>query len=120
MTAHFNRIARLVEGYVGSPWASLLAVLIVVVWALAGPLFGWSDTWQLVINTGTTVVTFLMVFLIQSTQTQDTRAMQVKMDELLRAVGGARSSLAGAEDLTQEELRVIKDELVDAARREGC
>src|SRR3954453_2407303 len=87
----------------GSPWAFLLAVLIIVVWGVTGPLFGFSDTWQLVINTGTTIVTFLMVFLIQNTQNRDATAMHLKLDELLRAQQEARTSLATLEEMPDEQ-----------------
>src|SRR5215475_10485679 len=89
----FDRFARYVERQVGSPITFALAIAVVLIWAITGPLFGWSDTWQLVINTGTTVVTFLMVFVIQSTQSRDTRALHVKLDELIRVNQAARNSM---------------------------
>ena len=92
----------------GSPVTFGLALGIVVVWAVTGPLFGWSDTWQLVINTGTTIVTFLMVFLIQSTQTRDTQALHLKLDELIRVNRAARNSLLNLEDLSESELADAK------------
>ena len=95
---------------VGSPWAFGIASLIVIVWAITGPKFHYSDTWQLVINTGTTIVTFLMVFLIQNTQNRDTRAVHLKLDELLRAVRGARNSLMNLESLSDEELDRLQKE----------
>jgi len=88
-----------------------MAVIIVVVWAVTGPLFGYSDTWQVVINTGTTIVTFLMVFLIQATQNRDTTAIQIKLDELILATGKARNRLIAAEDLSDEELELVKKEI---------
>jgi low affinity Fe/Cu permease len=100
----FRVCAQWIANGVGSPWAFLLAMITIVAWALTGPLFGYSDTWQLVINTATTVVTFLMVFLIQNTQNRDNKAVQLKLDELLRGVKGARTSLVNLESLSDEEL----------------
>jgi Predicted small integral membrane protein len=94
----------------GSPWAFLLAILAILAWACLGPAFHFSDTWQLVINTATTIVTFLMVFLIQNTQNRDTRAMQLKLDELLRGLKGARTSLVGLEELSDDELERLQKE----------
>ena len=91
----------------GRPLTFLLAVVVVIVWGVTGPLFGFSDTWQLVINTGTTIITFLMVFLIQNTQNRDTVAMQVKLDELIRAMKGAHTALLDLEELNDEELAQI-------------
>src|SRR6185436_6538868 len=92
------------------PWAFLLALLVVIVWAATGPLFGFSEVWQLVINTGTTIITFLMVFLIQNTQNRDAKAMHLKLDELLRGVEGARTGMVDLEDLSDEELKKLQDE----------
>jgi len=100
----FRKFAQQTSMVVGSPWAFLTALLVILVWALTGPIFGFSDTWQLVINTGTTIVTFLMVFLIQNTQNRDAKAIHLKLDELLRAVEGARTRLVDLEDLPDEEL----------------
>lgn len=88
----------------GSPWVFCLALLVILAWSLTGPIFSFSDTWQLIINTATTIVTFLMVFLIQNTQNRDAKAMQLKLDELIRVSGGARDSLVDLEDLSDEEL----------------
>jgi low affinity Fe/Cu permease len=92
--------------------------VVVLVWAVTGPLFQFSDTWQLVINTGTTIVTFLMVFLIQNTQNRDTEALQLKIDELIRVTQQARNRLINLEDLTEEEMDKVKQELTSVARAE--
>ena len=97
MQAWFARIAGRVADWAGSSWAFCLAALVIIVWAVTGPVFGFSDTWQLVINTGTTIVTFLMVFLIQNTQNRDGAAIQAKLDELIRATTKARNSIIGIE-----------------------
>ena len=106
----FRVCAHWLSQAVGSPGAFLLALSIVVVWAVLGPVFHFSDTWQLVINTGTTIITFLMVFLIQNTQNRDTKALHLKLDELLRGVAGARTSLVDLEDLSDEELDRLQRE----------
>jgi low affinity Fe/Cu permease len=103
----FASIAAKVAEVTGSFWAFSVAALVIVVWALSGPIFHFSDTWQLVINTGTTIVTFLMVFVIQHAQNRDTRAMHLKLNELIAAVEGASNRLIEVEDLTDEELRLL-------------
>jgi low affinity Fe/Cu permease len=95
---------------VGSPWAFMGAFLIIILWAVSGPVFGFSDTWQLVINTGTTIITFLMVFLIQNTQNRDAKAIHLKLDELIRAKAGARNSLVNLENLPDEDIKVVQKE----------
>src|ERR1041384_637776 len=100
----FSRFARWTERQVGAPISFAIAVAIVVLWAGSGPFFGWSDTWQLVINTGTTIVTFLMVFLIQSTQSRDTQALHLKIDELIRATKGARNLMLALDKLDDKQL----------------
>jgi low affinity Fe/Cu permease len=104
----FHWMAKRIARAVGTPIAFGIAVLVVVVWALTGPLFHFSDTWQLVINTGTTIVTFLMVFLIQNTQYRDAEAVQIKLDELIRTTRGAHVALLDLEELTEEEIDALK------------
>src|SRR5436190_17406241 len=106
----FRSCAHKVSNAVGSPWAFTVAFLLIVAWIVTGPMFHYSDTWQLVINTATTIITFLMVFIIQNTQNRDTRAIQLKLDELLRAVHGARTRLVALETLTDEELDELEKE----------
>lgn len=106
----FRRFAHKTAEMVGSPSAFLTAIVLIVVWGLAGPLFHFSDTWQLVINTTTTIITFLIVFLIQNTQNRDSRAIHLKLDELLKGVKGARTSLVDLEDLTDAELERLHRE----------
>lgn len=100
----FNRIAAKTSYYSGSPYTFVIALLLIVIWAINGPIFSFSDTWQLVINTSTTIVTFLMVFLIQNTQNRDTRALHLKLDELLRSVKGARENFVDVENVSDDEL----------------
>src|SRR3954468_16286404 len=107
-TSWFTRFAKYTAYVTGRPATFMLAVGVIVVWAISGPLFHWSDTWQLVINTGTTIITFLMVFLIQSTQNRDAVAVQVKLDELLRVTPGAHNVLMSLEELEEQELARIR------------
>jgi len=111
----FEGMASKVATAAGRPRAFLLALAVVILWGVTGPLFRWSDTWQLVINTGTTIVTFLMVFLIQNAQNRDGAAIQAKLDELIRAVGHARNEFIGIEHLTEMELDKIRTALEAAA-----
>ena len=110
MNQLFRKFANAAASLLGSPAAFLLGVVTVVGWAVTGPVFHYSDTWQLSINTGTTIVTFLMVFLIQSTQNRDAKAMQLKLDELIRAVSAARTHLVHLEGLSDEELSALEEE----------
>jgi low affinity Fe/Cu permease len=115
----FNRLAKWTSQKSGHPGTFGLALGVIVVWAVTGPIFHFSDTWQLVINTGTTVVTFLMVFLIQNTQNRDASAMQIKLDELIRALEGAHNTMVDLEDLSEEELARVKahyDRLAERAK----
>ena len=116
MNALFTSAAQWASKHAGRAHTFVLAVAIVVIWAVSGPMFGWSDTWQLVINTGTTIVTFLMVFLIQNTQNRDTEALQIKLDELIRVTDGARKRLLAIEDLSDEELDQLKSVFVRLAK----
>ena len=111
----FSHFARWISAISGRPLFFFLAVTVIVVWAVTGPIFGFSDTWQLVINTGTTIVTFLMVFLIQNTQTRDTEALQIKLDELIRAVKGARNEVLDLEEMDEEQLNEIRKEYLELA-----
>jgi low affinity Fe/Cu permease len=111
----FSRFARWIAAISGRPATFILAVTIIIVWATTGPVFGFSDTWQLVINTGTTIVTFLMVFLIQNTQNRDTEALQIKLDELIRAVKGARNEVLDLEEMDEEQLDLIRKEYLELA-----
>lgn len=120
-TARFEHLSQRVTHAVGRPWAFLLALLVLVVWAVTGPLFGYGDTWQLVINTGTTIVTFLMVFLIQQTQNKDSKAMELKLNELVAATSGASNRLIDVEALSEDDLDVLHGyyrQLVELSRRD--
>lgn len=101
---YFRTIAVRTSAAAGSPWAFLISILAIVIWALTGPLFHYSDTWQLVVNTATTIITFLMVFLIQNTQNRDVRAIQLKLDEMIRGTQGPRTDFVNLEELSDEEL----------------
>jgi len=115
----FTRFAKWASRFTGRPISFNMAVTVIVVWLVTGPVFGFSDTWQLVINTGTTIITFLMVFLIQNTQNRDTQAMQIKLDELIRVVEGAHNALLDLEELDEDSLdkfRARYEALAEAAR----
>jgi low affinity Fe/Cu permease len=112
----FDEVAAKVARWTGRPLAFGLALLVIFVWAVTGPIFHYSDTWQLIINTGTTIVTFLMVFLIQNSQNRDSAAIQVKLDELIR-VGEVRNDFVGIEHLTEEEIEELREKCERAAKR---
>jgi low affinity Fe/Cu permease len=115
MERMFETVAGKVSGWAGRPPAFILALSVIIVWGVTGPVFHYSDTWQLIINTGTTIVTFLMVFLIQNAQNRDASAMQAKLDEIIRATSDARNGFIGIENLTQDELEQLK-----VALKEEC
>ena len=120
-TSWYSRFAKAASHFCGRPRVFTLAAAVIAVWLVTGPLFDFSDTWQLVINTGTTIVTFLMVFLIQNTQNRDTEAIQVKLDELIRATKGAHNALLDLEELEEENLDAFRAKyraLANAARAE--
>lgn len=106
----FHKFAHTTSEIVGTPWAFIFAVIIILLWIVSGPLFGFSDTWQLIINTGTTIVTFLIVFLIQNSQNRDAKAIHLKLDELIRALKGPRTGLVDLEDMSDEDLKSLQEE----------
>jgi low affinity Fe/Cu permease len=116
MRRFFNWCAAKISMAAGQPLTFMTAVAVILVWAVTGPLFNYSDTWQLIINTGTTIVTFLMVFLIQNSQNRDAAAMQAKLDELLRAVDKAREQFIGIEHLTDQQIELLRAALEKKAR----
>jgi low affinity Fe/Cu permease len=111
----FTRFAKWTARITGRPIAFAIALAVILVWGITGPVFKFSDTWQLVINTGTTIVTFLMVFLIQNTQNRDSEAMHLKLDELIRAVQGAHNALLDLEELEEDDLDIVRKEYGDLA-----
>jgi low affinity Fe/Cu permease len=115
----FGELARRASNVLGTPGAFILACAVIVLWGVTGPLFGYSDTWQLIINTGTTIVTFLMVFLVQNTQNRDARALHLKLDELLRSIKPARNRLIDLENCTDEEIAQIERQFHRLKRREA-
>jgi len=106
----FRHFAHWTANWMGNPWCFFLAIIVILVWPVTGPLFKFSDTWQLIINTGTTIVTFLMVFLIQNTQNRDAKAIHLKLDELIRAVHGARNKMIDLENVSDEELALLREQ----------
>lgn len=119
MSDAFRRFAQFCATAVGSSWAFLFAGLVIIVWAITGPFFHYSDTWQLVVNTGTSVITFLMVFIIQNSQNRDAKAMQLKLDELLCAVENARTGLVDLEDLGDDEINRLQQEFRHISKEES-
>jgi low affinity Fe/Cu permease len=115
----FRKFAHKAAELVGSPWAFTVAVVVIIGWAACGPIFKFSDTWQLIINTATTVVTFLMVFLIQNTQNRDAKAIHLKLDELIKAVEGARTELVDLEEMSDQELRELEEEFRRLHKQRG-
>jgi low affinity Fe/Cu permease len=115
----FRAFANKIADRVGSPWTFGAGILIVVVWAISGPFFHYSDTWQLVINTGTSVITFLMVFLIQNTQNRDAQAMQLKLNEIIRAMSSARNIMMDLENCSEEEINAIREEFANIREKLG-
>jgi low affinity Fe/Cu permease len=110
MYDRFRRVSHRISQSVGTPWAFGLSLLVVIVWGISGPLFHYSDSWQLTINTGTTIITFLMVFVIQNTQNRESQVVQLKLDELIRSVLAARNDLVDMEDLSDEQLQSLQHE----------
>jgi low affinity Fe/Cu permease len=117
MKEFFRRFAQKTAELVGSPWMFITSVFIILLWAATGPAAGYSDTWQLIINTGTTIITFLMVFLIQNTQNRDAKAIHIKLDELILAIKRARTSLVDLENCTDEELEALQKEFSQIRKR---
>ncbi|MGH7807465.1 MAG: low affinity iron permease family protein [Thermodesulfobacteriota bacterium] len=118
MNDFFRKFAHKTAEALGTPWAFIGAVTIILAWIVTGPIFGFSDTWQLIINTGTTIVTFLMVFLIQNTQNRDAKVIHLKLDELIHAIKKARNTLIDLEDLSDDELRTLQKEFQELRQRE--
>jgi low affinity Fe/Cu permease len=119
MNDFFRKFASKTADWMGKSWAFIAAVLIIAVWGMTGPMFHYSDTWQLVINTGTTIITFLMVFLIQNTQNRDARAIHLKLDELIRSIQGARNSMVDLEEMSDEDLKELKTQFQRLRERHG-
>lgn len=116
MREHFRLLAHKISGYVGTPEAFAFAILGIVIWSLLGPAYNFSDTWQLVVNTSTTIITFLMVFIIQNSQNRDARAIHLKLDELIRANKHARNRLIDLENLSEQELDILHSEFCETQK----
>jgi len=113
----FHKLSTFISNAVGSPYAFILAIATIVIWGVSGPTFGFSDTWQLVINTGTTIITFLMVFLIQNTQNRDSKALHIKLDELIRTTKNARNNIIDIEDMEDDQLEEYHKEFGEMHRK---
>jgi low affinity Fe/Cu permease len=113
----FRKLAHVISNTAGSPWAFICSLFVVLIWGILGPVFKYSDTWQLVINTGTTIVTFLMVFLIQNTQNRDSKAIHMKLDELIRALNHARDEFVDLEDSSDEEIAKFQKEFEELKKK---
>ncbi|MEO5928311.1 MAG: low affinity iron permease family protein [Candidatus Kapaibacterium sp.] len=118
MREAFRKIAAATSDIVGSAWSFIASIVIIIIWAITGPMFHYSDTWQLVINTGTTIITFLMVFLIQNTQNRDSKVIHLKLDELLRAMKHARTNFAELGHLSDDDLQRYEEEFLELCKRE--
>jgi low affinity Fe/Cu permease len=119
MNDFFRKFAHKAAEALGTPWAFITALIIIIAWLISGPIFGFSDTWQLIINTGTTIVTFLMVFLIQNTQNRDAKVIHLKLDELIHAIKKARNTLIDLEDLSDDELSKLQEEFHQLRQRQS-
>ena len=119
LNALFGHVADKVSKATGHPFTFVLCCAVIIVWAVSGPIFHFSDTWQLIINTGTTIITFLMVFLIQNTQNRDAKAIHLKLDELIRSIKGARNSMVNLEELSDQDLKDLKDQFQRLRERTG-
>ena len=115
----FHKFACKTSDVMGSPWSFFIAIAVIVTWAVTGPIFHYSDSWQLIINTSTTIITFLMVFLIQNTQNRDAKTFHLKLDELIHAIKGARNKMIDLENMTDEELEKLRAEFQRLSRRRG-
>ncbi len=119
MNKLFRRLAQWTSHIAGTPWVFMFAVILILVWAVTGPIFGFSTTWQLVVNTGTTIITFLMVFLIQNTQNRDAHAVHLKLDEIIRSIEGARNQLIDIEDTSDEVIETFTKEFDEIRKENG-
>lgn len=119
MNQIFRKLAQWTSHVAGTPWVFMAAVILILVWAVTGPLFGFSTTWQLVVNTGTTIITFLMVFLIQNTQNRDAHAVHLKLDEIIRSIDSARNQLIDIEDTSDEVIETFSKEFDEIRKNNG-